>query len=355
MAGKEIGFGLVGTGMIARYHADAIAQTSGACLRAVCRSLSAGDDPERGARIAEAAARFGVPCEASYEALLAREDVDVVCICTPSGLHAAQAIAAAHAGKHALVEKPMALTVADADAMIAAFDGANRRLGIALQRRTDPVFGAVRTAIEEGQLGTLTLGVVTVPYYREQSYYESANWRGTWTLDGGGALMNQGIHLLDLLVWYLGEVAEVRANMAILAHRIEVEDCIVATLRFVSGALGSIAATTAAAPGFPHRVEIYGERGGVQMEGEGIARWEMHTPPPAEVVASLAAGRAVAGTGASPSGIAITGHLQLIGDMVGALREGRPPLVPGEEGRRSLAVAQAIYEAARTGQPVAPG
>jgi UDP-N-acetyl-2-amino-2-deoxyglucuronate dehydrogenase len=352
MAGTEIGFGLVGTGMIARYHADAIAQTQGARLRAICRSASAGDDPERGARMAEAEARFGVPCETSYEALLAREDVDVVCICTPSGLHAEQAIVAAHAGKHALVEKPMALRVADADAMIAAFNGANRRLGIVLQRRADPVFRAVRNAIEAGQLGKLTLGSVTVPYYREQSYYDSADWRGTWTLDGGGALMNQGIHLLDLLVWYLGEVAEVRASMATLAHQIEVEDSIVATLRFASGALGSIAATTAAAPGFPHRVEVYGERGGVQMEGEGVARWEIHAPPPAEVVASLAAGHTGAGAGASPGGIAMAGHLRLIGDMVGAIWVGRSPLVPGEEGRRALAVAQAIYEAAQTGRVV---
>lgn len=354
MAATEIGFGLVGTGMIARYHADAIARTPGARLRAVCRSSSADDNLDPVARMVEAAARFGVPCEASYGALLAREDIDAVCICTPSGLHAAQAIATAHAGKHALVEKPMALTVADADAMIAAFDTANRRLGVVLQRRTDPIFRAVRGAIEAGALGRMTLGVVTVPYYRAQSYYDSADWRGTWRLDGGGALMNQGIHLLDLLVWYLGEVAEVRASMATLAHQIEVEDCIAAMLRFRSGALGSVAATTAAAPGFPHRLEVYGEYGGVQIEGEGIARWEGHAPP-REVAASLGGRRAAAGAGASPGGIGLEGHLRVIGDMVGAIREGRPPVVTGEEGRRSLAVAQALYEAARTGQPVAPG
>ena len=355
MASRAIGFGVAGTGMIARYHADAIAQTPGARLVAVCRSIAAGGQTDA-ARMAEAAARFGVPCEPSYEALLTRKDVEVVCICTPSGLHARQAIAAADAGKHALVEKPMALSLADADATIAAFQVGDRRLGVALQRRTDPVFRAVRSAIEAGALGRLTLGAVSVPYYRAQSYYESADWRGTWALDGGGALMNQGIHLLDLLLWYLGEVTEVRASMATQAHAIEVEDSVASTLRFASGALGSVVATTAAAPGFPHRVEVYGERGGVQLEGEGVARWETGTAPPDDVAASLAAGRpATAGAGASPGGIAISGHLRLIDDMVSAIREDRAPLVSGAEGRRSLAVALAIYAAARTGHAVTPG
>lgn len=353
MAGTEIGFGLAGTGMIARYHADAIAQTPGVRLMAVCRSTPAAGNADHAARMAEAAARFGVPCEASYEALLARGDVAVVCICTPSGLHAGQAIAAAHAGKHALVEKPMALTLADAGAMIAAFHAEDRRLGVALQRRTDPTFRAVRSAIDAGALGKLILGAITIPYYRGQHYYDSADWRGTWALDGGGALMNQGIHLLDVLVWYMGGVAEVRASMATLAHQIEVEDSLAATLRFASGALGSVVATTAAAPGFPHRVEIYGNRGGVQIEGESIARWEVDAPPPAEIATTLAARRpTVAGAGVSPGGIAITGHVRLIEDMVSAIRERRSPLVSGEDGRRSLAVVQAIYEAARAGSAV---
>jgi UDP-N-acetyl-2-amino-2-deoxyglucuronate dehydrogenase len=333
-----LGFGIVGTGNVAAYHAQAISRVSGAQLRAVCRSNARGS--------AEAAARFGVHCEPSLAALLARPDVDAVCVCTPSGLHAAHTIAAAQAGKHVLVEKPLALTLSDADAMIAACQAANVQLGVALQRRATPLFRGLREAIGRDELGRLVLGSVSVPYLRTPAYYASAAWRGTWALDGGGVLMNQGIHLLDLLLWYLGDAHEVQAQAATLAHAIEVEDCLTATVRFASGALGSIAATTAAEPGFAHRVELYGTRGGVQLEGEQLVRWEASSPPP---VAVAAHGQAAAGAGASPTGISDAGHTLLLADFVDAVRQQRPPLVTGEEGRRSLALVLAIYAAARSG------
>jgi len=348
MTRSELGFAIVGTGMIARYHAEAIASTDGARLVAVCRA----DDGQRAA----AAERFGVPCEASYEALLQHPDVDVVCLCTPSGLHARQTIAAAHAGKHVLVEKPMALTLSDADAMIQACREAGVCLAVAQQRRTDPLFESVRDAIAANALGRLVLGTVSLPYIRPQSYYDSAAWRGTWALDGGGALMNQGIHLVDLLVWYMGDVADVEAHMTTLTHAIEVEDCVTATLRFTSGALGSIIATTAAAPGYPHRVEVYGDRGGVQLEGETIVRAEGWSPPPSVAPAATpASGLVPAGAGASPTGIGTEGHTRLVGDLVAAIHAPRAPIVPGEEGRRALALVLAIYESARTGLAVKPG
>jgi UDP-N-acetyl-2-amino-2-deoxyglucuronate dehydrogenase len=341
MSTSDIGFAIVGTGMVAQYHAQAIAQTHGSRLVAVSRA-----DP---ARATEAAARFEVPCETSFEALLARDDVDAVCICTPSGLHAAQVIAAAQAGKHVLVEKPMALTLADADASIAACHAARVVLGVALQRRTGPVLQRVHEAIAAGELGRLTLGTASAPYWRPQSYYDSAAWRGTWALDGG-ALMNQGIHLVDLLLWYMGDVADVQARVGTLAHTIEVEDCITAALRFTSGALGSIVATTAATPGFPHRVEVYGDRGGVQIEGEQIVRWPGEDKHPNEQRVPTDAG-----AGASRARMHGEGHIRLVSDLVAAIREGRAPLVPGEEGRRSLALVLAVYESARTGQIVKPG
>lgn len=346
-AERAIGFGVVGAGMIAQYHAEAIAQTPGARLVAMCRADST--------RAAEAEAQYGVPCDTSYAALLARPEVEVVCVCTPSGMHSEQTIAAALAGKHILVEKPMALTLSDADAMISACSQAGVLLGITLQRRTDPAFVAAQAAIAVGALGRLVLGSVSIPYLRTQDYYESADWRGTWALDGGGALMNQGIHLLDLLVWLVGDVAEAQAWTATLAHEIEVEDCVSATLRFANGALGSVVATTAAAPGYPHRVEVYGDRGGMQIEGEQIVRWESQSMPEVAGVTVHAPGSSVAGAGSSPRGISIDGHRRLIADMVAAIREKRQPLVPGEEGRRSLALALAIYEAARTGRAVALG
>jgi UDP-N-acetyl-2-amino-2-deoxyglucuronate dehydrogenase len=330
--------------MVARYHAQAIAATPGARLVATSRS-----DPSKAAA---AVAEFGVPCETSYERLLARPDVDAVAICTPSGGHAAQTIAAARAGKHVLVEKPMALTTEDADAMIAACRDAGVRLGVALQRRTEPAYQAVRSAITEGVLGSPVMGLALIPYHRTQAYYDSADWRGTWAGDGGGALMNQGIHIADLLLWFMGDVDEVQARVATVSHDIEVEDDLAATLRFKSGALGSVLATTAAAPGFPHRVEVYGTRGGVQLEAEAIVRWEGEAAP--KVDDALRPGTASAGAGSSPTGITATGHARVMADFVAAIREGRAPLISGEEGRRSLALVLAVYQAARTGRPVRP-
>ncbi len=337
---------ILGAGMVARYHAQAIAATPGARLVAMSRS-----DPSKAAA---AAAEFGVPCETSDEALLARPDVDAVCICTPSGAHARQAIAAARAGKHVLVEKPMALTVADADAMIEAARSAGVVLAVALQRRTEPAYQLVHRAIAAGDLGTPVLGLALVPYHRTQAYYDSAGWRGTWAQDGGGALMNQGIHIADLLAWFMGDVEEVQACATTVAHAIEVEDDVVATLRFANAALGSIVATTAAAPGFPHRVEVYGTRGGVQLEAEAIVRWDGDMVPAIDPSLRPGATAPAPGAGSSPTGLAPTGHARILADFAGAVREPRAPLVPGEEGRRSLALVLAVYESARTGRPVRP-
>jgi UDP-N-acetyl-2-amino-2-deoxyglucuronate dehydrogenase len=339
MTEEPIRFAIAGAGMVARYHATAIARRPGAQLVAICRS--------QGGNAAEAEARFGVPCAPSYAALLARDDVDAVCICTPSGLHAEQTILAARARKHVLVEKPLALTLPDADAMIAACDGNGVRLGVALQRRADPAFQAVRAAIAGGAIGRPMLASISMPYLRDQHYYDSAAWRGTWAFDGGGALMNQGIHLVDLLLWLIGDdVAEVRANTATLAHQIEVEDCVTATLRFAGGALGSIAATTAAGPGFPHRIEIYGDAGGVQIEGEQIVRWEGGDAERVSQYLAQPGVQAAAGAGASPTGIGAVGHTRLLADFVAALRSGQAPLATGAEARRSLALVLAIYAAA---------
>jgi len=336
---EAIGFAILGAGMVADYHRQAIAANAelGARLVAVGHY-----DP---ARFAEIGARFGVPCVSERD-LLADPEVHVICICTPSGQHASQAIAAAHAGKHVLVEKPMALSLADADAMIAACDRAGVQLGVVLQRRVEPLFERIHRAIRAGDLGELVLGVVTMPYYRPQSYYDQADWRGTWDLDGGGVLMNQGIHLIDLLIWYMGDPVHVAAYAATLHRQVEVEDTLAATLRFANGALATIAATTTAAPGFPHRLELYGTRGGIQVEGEAAGAWTLTDPTSGTVEAPETQAPAGAGAGSDPRGIAPTGHIAVFRDFVHALREGRPPHIDGSEGRRSLAAVLAIYQAA---------
>ncbi len=336
---RAVRFGILGTGMVADFHRQAIQANAelGAEL-----ALVGHYDPARFQAIRE---RFGVEVVSQYE-LLAEPSLDVICICTPSGQHAAQAVAAASHGKHVLVEKPMALSLEDADAMIAACSQAGVALGVVLQRRTDPVFRRIRAAIEAGDLGELTLGLLSMPYYRPQAYYEQAAWRGTWALDGGGVLMNQGIHMLDLLIWYMGDPVEVRAYAATLHRQIEVEDTLAASLRFASGALATVTATTTAAPGFPHRLEIYGTRGGIQVEGEVATRWTLSGDASAARVPPQTGGAVDAGMGADPRRIAPTGHIAIVRDMVEAVRGGRPPLVDGREGRRSLAAILAIYAAA---------
>jgi UDP-N-acetyl-2-amino-2-deoxyglucuronate dehydrogenase len=336
---KTVGFGILGAGMVADYHRQAIAVNAdlGAQLLAIGHYNPA--------RFDEISARFGVPCMRPDD-LLTHPGVDVVCICTPSGEHASQAIAAARAGKHVLVEKPMALSLADADAMITACEQAGVKLGVVLQRRAEPLFRRIHDAIAAGDLGKLTLGVVTIPYYRPQAYFDQAAWRGTWSLDGGGVLMNQGIHLVDLLVWYMGDPVQVLAYADTLHRDIEVEDTLAAALHFANGAVATITATTTAAPGFPHRVEIYGTKGGIQAEGESTGRWELVEPAQATVDPLETGASTAAGAGADPKGIAPTGHIAIFRDFVGALRENRTPLVDGTEGRRSLATVLAIYQAA---------
>lgn len=336
---ETYGFAILGVGMVAEYHRQAILanEERGACLVAVGHY-----DPNR---FEEFSARFGVPCM-TQERLLAHPDVDVVCICTPSGQHAAQTIAAAEANKHVLVEKPMAVNLADADIMTAACERAGVKLGVVLQRRTEPLFRSIYDAIQAGDLGALTLGVVTMPYHRPQAYFDQADWRGTWALDGGGVLMNQGIHLVDLLIWYMGDPVEVKAYADVLQRDIEVEDTLAATLRFANGSLATITATTTAAPGFPHRIEIYGTQGGIQVEGESAGRWTLVDPATATRRPPETRPPADAGAGADPRGIAPSGHIAIVHDFIEALRGDRVPEIDGAEGRHSLATVLAIYQAA---------
>jgi UDP-N-acetyl-2-amino-2-deoxyglucuronate dehydrogenase len=339
-----IGFAILGTGIIAETHRQAIAMNANLGARLVAVGHY---DPSRFAAIGE---RFGVPCLSEAE-LLKRLDVDVVCVATPSGQHAEQAIAAAEAGKHVLVEKPLALGLADADAMIVACDTAGVRLGVLLQQRAEPLFRRVYQAIRAGDLGDIAMASVCMPYHRPQAYYDQSAWRGTWEQDGGGVLMNQGIHFVDLLLWLMGaDPVHITARAATLQRQIEAEDTVVATLEFGTGALATLSATTTAPPGFRQRVEVYGTAGAIQLEGDAAVRWEtahgtgqdsgQPTNPAAPAAATPTPAFPTAGS-QSP-----VPHAALIRDFVEALRDGRPPAVDGREGRRSVAAVLGIYEAA---------
>ncbi|HEY7261052.1 MAG TPA: Gfo/Idh/MocA family oxidoreductase [Trebonia sp.] len=334
------GFGIIGTGTIAAVHADAIAMLPGARLSAVT-------DVAAGAGQAFAAAR-GCAAEPSLDALLARPDVDVVCVCVPSGLHAEVGVRAAKAGKHLVVEKPIDVSLRAADRLITAARAACVALTVISQHRFDPGVTELKQLIDGGTLGTLVLGEATTKWYRTQAYYDSAPWRGTWAMDGG-ALLNQGIHYLDLLRWCMGPPVEVTAVYATQAHQIEVEDTSLAIVKFASGAVGTITATTAAFPGFPQRLEITGTEGTVTVEDGQIVRTALlagdasHSPGRDQTAA------------ADPAALGTASHAAQLADLLASVDEGREPAVSGESGREALEIACAVYESSRTGHPVTLG
>ena len=336
-AQSELGFAILGAGMVAEYHLQAIE----ACAANGARLVGVGH--YNAARFGEITERFGVEAR-PYEEILADPAVDAVCICTPSGQHAQQAIAAAENGKHVLVEKPMALSLADADAMIAACRQNGVQLGVCLQRRAEPLFRRVHDAIHGGDLGEITLGVVTMPYFRDEPYYAQAEWRGTWALDGGGVLMNQGIHIVDLLLWFLGDPVEVHAFADTRHRSVEIEDTAGAVLRFENGALATITATVAAEPGFPHRLEVYGTNGGIQIEGEEVLRWELADASTGTVEPwAVATEQVDPGMAGDPRGISTSGHIAILKDFIDGIRHGEDPVIDGAEGKRSLGTILAVY------------
>jgi predicted dehydrogenase len=343
------GFGIVGCGMIAEFHTKAINEIEGASVvAAFSRS------PQNGAKIAGMA---GGGCRVydDLAAMLAQPGLDVVCVCTPSGAHLEPAVAAARAGKHVVVEKPLEITLPRCDEIIGACAAAGVRLCTIFPSRFTAANITLKQAIDTGRFGRLTMGDTYVKWWRTQEYYDSGGWRGTWALDGGGALMNQAIHNVDLLQWLMGDVEAITALAATLAHdRIEVEDTAVAALRFQNGALGVIEAATTAYPGLLKRTEIHGDRGSARVEQDDITLWEFQFKAPSDAeIHAVMAGRAGFKAGASdPRGITHQGHRDQLTDFLQAIDAGREPLVDGREGRKSVEIIRAIYRSAREGSPV---
>jgi predicted dehydrogenase len=271
--------------------------------------------------------------------------MDLVILGSPSGLHAAQGIAAARHGLHVLTEKPMEISVARADALIEAAKQSHVQLGVIFQDRLKPHIRRLKTWIEQGLLGKTLFVDARVKWYRPPEYYANSRWRGTLALDGGGALINQGIHTVDLLLWLLGDVSRVQARTGTLLHRIEAEDTAAAILEFASGALGILHATTAAFPGYPRRVEITGSEGTVIFEHDRIIAANLRNPP-ADVGESTALDENESATSAVVSDF--RGHQAILEDFLEAIQQDRAPACGGQEGRRSLALIEAIYRAAKT-------
>jgi UDP-N-acetyl-2-amino-2-deoxyglucuronate dehydrogenase len=342
---SPLGFGIIGLGLIADFHAQAIAQLTGAKLVGIAT------------RNAEKARAFAQKHGAAFHttdiaALVARSDIDVVCITTPSGSHLEPSLAAIRAGKHVVIEKPIEIDLPRTDAIIAAAAQAKVWIAPIFQGRFGTGARTVKAAIDSGRLGRLVLASNYVKWHRTRPYYTPP--RGDYANDGGGAVINQAIHGLDLLQWFAGMPVEVSAMKAnrVYTH-IEVEDTAVATLKFAGGALGGFEASTALWPGWSRRHEICGEHGSIVLEDDRIVRWEFREARPEDDAIRAAGQVNVLGSGASePGAISVEGHKRQLQDFVDAIRAGRPPLLDGREGRKAVAFVRAIYESAERGTTV---
>src|SRR5664280_196623 len=348
-------FAVVGAGVIGDLHARTITGLPGAEVGVV------GDTQLE--RAQDLAGRYQARALSDLSAALALPDIDAVAICTPSGNHADLVVAALGAGKHVVVEKPLDVSLEAAARVAAAERDSDRSVTVISQHRFDPASAVVAQALSRGRFGTVTSGSASISWWRSQAYYDSAPWRGTWAMDGGGVLMNQGIHTIDLLVWFLGKPVEVFAWTGLLAHaRIEVEDTAVATIRFAGGALGVINGTTCAYPGLNARVQIHGDRGSAIIDDDKLVYF--HAAGDSDVVPDLGAGSSsnhveavlsaeVPSAGPRTSGLEPTSHTAQYQDFLTSVAGGHPPLVTVAEATRTLAVIRAIYESADAGRPVA--
>jgi UDP-N-acetyl-2-amino-2-deoxyglucuronate dehydrogenase len=323
-----VNVGIVGAGNISDTHARA-AEAAGLTVVAV-----AGDNA---AKVHQLAERHGAMPFESLDAMLSRSALDLVMIGSPSGRHAEQATAAVRAGRHVLVEKPLDVTTSRIDALLAEVARAGVTLGVFFQDRLKPDIAALKRSIVAGSIGAPVLATGEVKWFRPPSYYAGSRWRGTWSLDGGGALMNQGIHTVDLMLYLLGPVVRVSGMIATRMHQIEAEDTAAAILEFASGALGTIEATTAAFPGRPRRLEIVGVAGSLVLEGDRL--YEPRDRPAAQSTTVENVN--------SPVVSDVSAHQRIIEDFVDAIRGRRAPVCDGHEGRRSVEVVQAVYRSAR--------
>jgi UDP-N-acetyl-2-amino-2-deoxyglucuronate dehydrogenase len=344
---KNLGFGIIGLGMIADVHAKAIDAVEG------CR-LVAGFDA-----LADKAEKFGKEygCRGydSLEAFLADEDLDIVTIATPSGLHLEGAVAAARAGKHVVVEKPLEITKARCNEIIEACQKYGVKLAGVFPSRFHTAPKLIKKAIDEGRFGKIVMADAQVKWYRTQAYYDSGAWRGTWKYDGGGALMNQSIHAIDLLQWFMGDVLTVAAFTDTLSHeRIEVEDTAVAILKFANGAMGVIEGTTSAYPGFLKKIEILGTKGSAVMEEESIIKWQFEDELPEDQVIrdKYLSGTSSGGGAADPKAIGFHGHQMLFTSFAQSVRDNGPVEISGESARNAVEIIEGIYRSAQSGAQV---
>jgi len=344
---KTYGFGIIGTGMIGNFHAKAISELPNAKL------IAAFDQVEERAKTF--ADQYGIKAYSTLDRFLEDPQIDVVTIGTPSGSHMEPTVSAAKFGKHVICEKPLEVTLSRIDEMIEAHQKAGTKLGGVFNSRYEPVNQMLKKVVSAGRLGRITYGAGYVPWFRSQEYYDQGGWRGTWKFDGGGALMNQGTHTVDLLRWLMGsEVKRISAFTALLGHeRLEVEDTATAALEFANGALGILFATTALWPGQPARVELGGTGGMIVSETSCLKTFKFAQPEPGDekIIEEFGAPPIVGGA-SDPKAISADNHRRNFETFLKALDAGVEPELNGVEARKAVQIVLSVYESARTGKPV---
>lgn len=343
---KRLGYAVLGLG-IGMAHADAAYASDNADLVAVC-------DKDPG-RLAKATEKYpGVTAYADFEELLRDDRVDIVSVCLPSGMHADFAVRCMEAGKHVLVEKPLDITPERARRIEEARLRTGMRCGVVHQNRFNVDMAPIKQAVDSGRMGRLLLGTFAVKWYREQSYYDRGGWRGSWAMDGGGSLMNQAVHTVDLMQWLMGEVESVTSTMGICNHRIETEDMTASLIRFRNGATATFVSTTCAYPGISTEIDLYGTRGSVEADGDCLKTWRMMDAEDedAEEAAMLEAygGGNMKASLSDPA--RKFGHDHVVEDMICAVRDGRDPEVMPADALHSVEIVHAVYQSARTGKTV---
>ena len=342
-----LGVGLIGLGMIADTHVLAISSSSNCFLKGAYDNVP-------GKAEAFVAKHGGVAYD-SLEAMLSDPEISIISITTPSGFHLEPALEAARHGKHLLIEKPIEVTYERARQIIDAARENGVLVSGVFQSRFQEAARIMKDAIDKGRFGRIVLADAYIKWYRSQEYYDSGAWRGTWKIDGGGALMNQGIHAIDLLQWFMGKAESVSACTATLAHeRIEVEDTGAAVVRFANGAIGVIEGTTGAYPGSPKRIEIRGTDGSAVLEEDSITEWNFRdsNEEDAEILRRFASASSAGGS-SDPKAISFIGHQREYEDFAEAIMTGRRPFITGEDAAESVRLIESIYQSARSGSSVA--
>ncbi|MCQ2377618.1 MAG: Gfo/Idh/MocA family oxidoreductase [Victivallaceae bacterium] len=341
---RKIGFGIIGAGMIAEFHAKSIASLANAKL--------CGFFDERRDAAKKRAGQFHCRDYATLEELLSDPEVEAVTVATPSGLHHLAVLPAARAHKHILCEKPLEITVEKCDELIRCCKENDVFLVPVFQTRFTPAIRLVKEAMDSGRFGKMLFCSVQMHWFRDDAYYASSNWRGTWAIDGGGVLMNQAIHHIDQMLYINGAAKCVRAVAATKTHAIEVEDNLAAVVEFANGSFGTIEVSTSCRPGFPRRIEFVGDCGSAVIEEDKIVRWVFDREKPEDgQIRGDAAGAVSAAGGSDPRNIRSDGHSVQIGDLADAIAQGRPPLLNAMEGRRCVDFICGIYDSVKTGKP----